>query len=137
MNKKDIWRYKSLEQLEHKSWEPTTETEKDAVLVTGLVKRCIALSKVPVIKLTASDLRVLIGQSFNPTYLVPLAIEKLKDDLFVEADLYRGDLLKNVLDVPAPFWEEHEDLHEDLKKMIKERAVEIETEIDLPGYWQS
>lgn len=131
MNKKDIWRYKSLEQLENKSWEPATEKD------SGLVKRCIALSKVPVIKLTASDLRVLIGQSFNPTYLVPLAIEKLKDNLFVEADLYPGDLLKNVLDVPAPFWEEHKELHADLKQMIRSRAVEVETEIDLPGYWQS
>ncbi|NSL85406.1 contact-dependent growth inhibition system immunity protein [Chitinophaga solisilvae] len=135
MNRKDIWRYKSLEQLENKSWEPTTE--KDAEQFAELNKRCIALSKVPVIKLTASDLRVLIGQSFNPAYLVPLAIEKLKDDLFVEADLYPGDLLKNVLDVPAHFWEEHQDLHHDLKTMIKDRASEVETELDLPGYWQS
>jgi hypothetical protein len=131
MNKKDIWRYKSLEQLEHKVWEPATE--KDSTLV----KRCIALSKVPVIKLSASDLRVLIGQSFNPAYLVPLALEKLKDDLFVEADLYPGDLLKNVLDVPALFWEEHPELHADLKQMMQGRSLEIETEIDLPGYWQS
>ncbi|RBL89598.1 contact-dependent growth inhibition system immunity protein [Chitinophaga flava] len=130
MNRKDVWRYKSLEQLENKRWEPATEND------SVLVKRCIALSKVPVIKLTASDLRVLIGQSFNPTYLVPLAIEKLKDDLLVEADLYPGDLLKNVLDVPAPFWEEHQELHDDMKKMIRSRAVEVATEIDLPGYWQ-
>ncbi|HVI46447.1 MAG TPA: contact-dependent growth inhibition system immunity protein [Chitinophaga sp.] len=130
MNRKDIWRYKSLEQLENKSWEPATD--KDTVLA----KRCIALSKIPVIKLTASDLRVLIGQSFNPDYLVPLAIEKLKDDVMVEADLYPGDLLKNVLNVPPTFWEAHQDLHADLKLLMRGRSVEIETEIDLPQYWQ-
>lgn len=131
MNRKDVWRYKSLEQLENKRWEPATDND------SVLTKRCIALSKVPVIKLSASDLRVLIGQSFNPNYLVPLAIEKLKDDLLVEADLYPGDLLKNVLDVPAPFWEAHEELHADMKQMIQSRAVEVASEIDLPGYWQS
>lgn len=131
MNRKDVWRYKSLEQLENKRWEPATDND------SVLTKRCIALSKVPVIKLTASDLRVLIGQSFNPNYLVPLAIEKLKDNLLVEADLYPGDLLKNVLDVPPPFWEEHQELHHDMKQMIRSRAVEVASEIDLPGYWQS
>ncbi|MCW3464615.1 contact-dependent growth inhibition system immunity protein [Chitinophaga nivalis] len=130
MNKKDIWRYKSLEQLENKSWG--TATEEDS----GLTKKCIALSKVPLAKLTAGELRILIGQSFNPTYLVPLAIEKLKDDVLVEAGLYPGDLLKNVLDVPATFWEAHQDLQKDVKVMLQERSVEIETEIDLPGYWR-
>ncbi|PSL44837.1 hypothetical protein CLV51_105210 [Chitinophaga niastensis] len=131
MNKKDIWRYKSLEQLENKSWG--TATEEDS----GLIKKCIALSKVPVVKLTASELRVLIGQSFNPTYLVPLAVEILKDNVLVEAGLYPGDLLKNVLDVPTPFWEEHQDLHENVKDLIRQRSEEIETEIDLPGFWRN
>ena len=131
MNKKDIWRYKSLEQLENKSWG--TATDQDS----GIVQKCVALVKVPVVKLAASELRVLIGQSFNPSYLVPLALEILQHDVLVTAGMYPGDLLKAVLDVPAAFWEEHPDLHKNLLDLMQERSEEIETEIDVPEFWRN
>ncbi|MFY0256138.1 contact-dependent growth inhibition system immunity protein [Chitinophaga sp. 30R24] len=130
MNKKDIWRYKSLEQLENKSWGPATAED------SGIVQKCLALVKVPVVKLSASELRVLIGQSFNPTYLVPLALEFLQHDVLVTAGMYPGDLLKNVLDVPVQFWEEHPDLHTNLSNIMRERSEEIEAELDLPEFWR-
>ncbi|MBO9728824.1 MAG: hypothetical protein J7623_09325 [Chitinophaga sp.] len=129
MNKKDIWRYKSLEQLENKTWGTTTED-------SGITQKSLALVKVPVAKLSASELRTLIGQSFNPTYLVPLALEILKNDVLVTAGMYPGDLLKNVLDVPSTYWGEHPDLHQSLINMMQERSEEIETEIDLPEFWR-
>ena len=48
---------------------------------TGLVKRCIELSKKPLDEFTASDLRVMIGQQFGLPYLVPIALEKLTFNL--------------------------------------------------------
>jgi hypothetical protein len=46
----------------------------------------------------------MVGQDFSLRYLIPLAIEHLKTDLFVEGDLFPGDLLKNVLSVDRQFW---------------------------------
>ncbi|MDR6568879.1 hypothetical protein J2730_003881 [Chitinophaga ginsengisegetis] len=82
-------------------------------------------------------MRILIGQSFNPSYLVPLALEILQNDVLVTAGMYPGDLLKAVLDVPAAFWEEHPDLHKSLLDLMQERSEEIETEIDLPEFWRN
>ncbi|MEC5145507.1 contact-dependent growth inhibition system immunity protein [Chitinophaga sp. 212800010-3] len=131
MNKKDIWRYKSLEQLENKHWENET------VEISALMQKCLALVKIPVAKLSASELRLLIGQGFNPAYLVPLALEILQHDMLINAGMYAGDLLKTVLDVPASFWEAHPDLHKHLLDMMQERSEEIEAEIDLPEFWRN
>ncbi|RFS21981.1 hypothetical protein DVR12_15160 [Chitinophaga silvatica] len=131
MNKKEIWRYKSLEQLENKKWEPT------AAANSGLSQKCLALTKVPLVKLSANELSMLISQSFNPEYLVPLALEILSTDVLITAGLYPGDLLKSVLDVPSSFWEVHHDLHNKLLDLMQARIEEVESELDLPAYWRN
>ena len=45
----------------------------------------------------------MIGQGFGLTYLIPVAIEKLKENIFVDADFYKGDLLNNVLSIETNF----------------------------------
>ena len=76
------WRQKSLETLENHNWG------NPANAPTNLVKRCIEMSKVSVDNFTLGDLRVMIGQKFGLKYLIPLAIEKLQDNIFVDAELY-------------------------------------------------
>src|SRR5262249_42776451 len=71
---------------------------------TRLVKTCIRLTRVPLEKLTLGDLRVLIGQSFGLPFLIPLAVERLEPDPLVEADLYPGDLLANILEAEDYDW---------------------------------
>ena len=113
------WKQKSLEALENKSWGDSSDKD------TNLVKRCTALSKLPLDTFTAGDLRVMIGQKFSLFYLIPLAIEKLKEDLFVDGDFYEGDLLENVLKVDAKFWNENEAYWRAMNALIKTRREEL------------
>ena len=84
------WRQKSLEVLENHNWGYSTNAP------TNLVKRCIELSKVSIDTFTLGDLRVMVGQKFGLKYLIPLAIERLQSNIFIDAELYDGDLLESV-----------------------------------------
>ena len=124
MKTKNGWRHQSLETLENHYWGDL------ATAPTNLVKRCIELSKVPVDNFTLGDLRVMIGQKFGLQYLIPLAIEKLQDNIFVDAELYQGDLLENVLKMDTSFWENNKDCWTQLNEIIKDKRREI-AEMDI------
>jgi len=113
------WRQKSLEVLENHNWGNPTNSP------TNLVKRCIELSKVPVGTFTASDLRIMIGQKFGLTYLIPLAIEKLQEDLFLEAEMYEGDLIENILLIDKDFWDNNEDYWVKINDLIKHQRKQL------------
>ena len=119
MKIKNGWRHQSLETLENHYWgDPATAP-------TNLVKRCIELSKVPVDNFTLGDLRVMIGQKFGLQYLIPLSIEKLQDNIFVDADLYEGDLLENVLKIDTSYWNNNENYWTQLNDLIKDKLQDL------------
>src|SRR5262245_15590070 len=113
----DFDRSKSLQQLEGEDWgEPTYDSH--------LVTECHRLHRVALCDFTVEDLRITIGQGIGLEYLVPLAIEKLRENPLVEGACYPGDLLSNVLSADAAFWRAHPDLHEQLVP-VAERAIAI------------
>ncbi|MGW3917080.1 contact-dependent growth inhibition system immunity protein [Streptomyces sp. NPDC005070] len=57
-------------------------------------------------KLTVEDLRLLIGQDLGLAYLLPLALEVLRDDPMAEGDTYEGDLLSAVLTRSPTIWQQ-------------------------------
>jgi len=116
------WRNKSLRALAKQDWG---ESKEDS---TYLVKRCILLSKIPVSEFTVEDLRMMIGQQFGLPYLIPLAIEKIASDLFVEGDTYAGDLLEKVLNIESSFWISSKDLWLEVNKLISGSKSEIAKE---------
>ena len=124
MKLENNWRQKSLENLEKDNWGDPNEAP------TGLVKRCLELRRVPLDSFNIEDLRRMIGQQIGLNYLIPLAIEKLQNDLFSEGHLYRGDLLENVLKVETTFWNNNKDLWKQVNNLIIDRLNEIESEID-------
>jgi hypothetical protein len=87
----------TLEQLEKIKF---TNSSDDSFLVS----RCQSLYKKQLKNYTTEDLRIMIGQQIGLDYLIPLAIEKLKSNLFIEGDYYEGDLLKAVLSINPDFW---------------------------------
>ncbi len=91
----------SLEQIENDPWgdAPTGATR--------LVATTHVLRRVPLGALTVEDLRLLIGQHTSLTVLVPRALDSLESDPLIEGDLYPGDLLSAVLQVPADYWTGH------------------------------
>lgn len=114
------WRQKSIENLEKQNFGNPTNAP------TSMVQRCLELCKVPLDKFTVEDLRLMIGQGFSLRHLIPLAIEKIKDHLLVEGNLFPGDLLKNVLLVDAKFWTHHKQLWQEVNELIKNRRKELE-----------
>lgn len=87
----------TIERLEKHVWAPT---EYDSYLVTT----CHALRKKPLPLFEIEDLRIMIGQGIGMDYLVPLAIEQLKANIFAEGHFYAGDLLKSILTSHETYW---------------------------------
>ncbi len=116
------WKYKSLLNLEKISDHSIPED------TSRLVRRCNELLRFPLNEFTIEDLRLMIGQQFSLVYLIPLAIEKLNDDLFAEGDFYPGDLLAIVLKIDPIFWKENQEIWIGLNKLISNRKDEIEAE---------
>lgn len=112
------WQKKSLEVLENHNWGDQSNAP------TTLVKRCIELSKISVDKFTLSDLRIMIGQKFGLQFLIPLALEKIRDNIFVEAELYEGDLLENILRIDTSFWNDNRGHWTILNDLIKDNDKE-------------
>ena|SRR6202012_3934816 len=122
------WRYKSLQNLEKEDWGLPTYP-------SHLVTRCHELRKIPLNEFKTEDLRIMIGQQIGLPYLIPLAFEKLKDNILAEGDFYPGDLLTNVTKISPDFWAEHHSLHTELKKLISENRDKINNEgLEISGY---
>jgi hypothetical protein len=93
---------KTLEQLENDFWgEPTYSS--------SLIKSCHALRQKELKLFTVEDLRIMIGQNIGLTFLIPIAIEKLKENILAEGDYHEGDLLKSVLICDKAYWLKEKD----------------------------
>ncbi len=115
-------RRKSLQELEGQTWEePAWES--------SLVTTCSRLRRKPLNDFTIEDLRIMIGQEIGLPFLVPIALEHLEKNPLVEGDFYPGDLLVNVLRIPASFWKEHPDLRPSINHIIK-RVLQMLPDLD-------
>ena len=116
-----IWRRKTIETLEKRDFGNLAKAP------TSMTKRCLELCKVPLSDFTVEDLRLMIGQGFALRYLIPLAIEHLKEDIFTEGSLFPGDLLKNVLAVDREFWNANTELWSEVSGLIRGRHAALAT----------
>ena len=103
-------RHLTLTQLERDDWGPPPYD-------SFLAKECHRLRHVPLRDLTVEHLRMLVGQGISLGYTVPLALEQLAIDPMVSGDMYPGDLLEAVQQVPADFWARHPSLLADWQKL--------------------
>lgn len=94
---------RTLDGIDPPAWGPAPP---DA---TFLIKRCHELRAKPLRDFTVEDLRIMIGQQIALRHLIPLALERLQDDVLVEGDYYPGDLLASVLRADGRFWERSPD----------------------------
>ncbi len=74
----------------------------------------------PIGELTVEDLRLLIGQDIALPYLLPLALEVLRDNPMAEGDMYEGDLLSAVLTRNSAVWTESSGLGRELRLIVAE-----------------
>lgn len=119
MKLENNWKYKSLANLDSSCADIPID------YTTRLTEKCTKLLLIPLSDYTVEDLRIMIGQAFGLSYLVPLAIEKLKEDIFVEGDFYPCDLLSNVLNIDAVFWRKNITAWKDINKLISDKTEEL------------
>lgn len=103
---------KSLEELENIYWG---DAPKDS---SSLVKKCHELRRKKLVDFEIGDLRILIGQEIGLNYLVPIALEHLMVNPFVEGDYYEGDLLQNVLKCSCDFWTSNKNYYDTLLQIV-------------------
>ena len=105
---------KSLQQLDGEDWgEPNFESH--------LVLTCQGLRRIPLKDFTVEDMRIMIGQNIGLDYLIPIALEKIRNNPFSEGAFYPGDLLVSVLRADSKFWRTHSQLRSEVVQ-IAERA---------------
>lgn len=86
------WLLKTLESLERDYWgEPKYNSH--------LVTTCHRLRKKPLKDFETEDLRIMIGQNIGLRYLIPLALDKLDENILAD-----GDLLQVVLKSDKEYW---------------------------------
>lgn len=119
-------RSKTIEELEGIKWpSPTTDA-------SNLISECHRLRKLPLETLSIENLRILLGQEIGIKYLVPIAIEHLERDPWVEGRYFEGDLLLNVLRIGSDYWCNHQDQFlrfSDVMDALKNRMKFYENEL--------
>lgn len=109
----------TLEQIEKEYWgDPTYNSH--------LVITCHQLRKKPLKCFTVEDLRIMIGQNISLEVLMPIAMERLQQNIMAEGDHYPGDLLKNVLSADISYWQKNPSVHHTLRKLFKDNLPSIE-----------
>ncbi|RDS64280.1 hypothetical protein DWC19_15705 [Streptomyces sp. M7] len=106
----------SLEELECRRWSVPAGGE------TRLMATVRELRRKPIGGLTVEDMRLLIGQDVGLAYLLPLAMEVLRDTPLAEGDMYEGDLLAAVLTRSAEVWRDFPDLRREVREIVSELA---------------
>jgi hypothetical protein len=91
---------RTLEELDGEQWEEPGDR------ATSLVRDAHRLRTVPIGSLSVGDLRLLLGQRIGVEWLVPVALEHLRQDPFA-GEMYQGDLLNAVLRSGSEYWNEH------------------------------
>lgn len=106
-------RDRTLTDLEGKDWGPPTH---DSHLVT----ECHRLRHVPLKELAVEELGTLIGQEIGLPYLIPVAIDLLREDLWAGGYMYPGHLMKMVALVPASYWSKNPEMIAHFQSVLDE-----------------
>jgi hypothetical protein len=105
-------RDRSLDELERAHWPAPSADD------TSLVTAAHALRRRPIGELTVEDVRLLVGQGIGLPYLLPLALEVLRENPMAEGDMYEGDLLSAVLSRNPSAWDELPALGRELRAIV-------------------
>lgn len=108
----------SLEQLENDFWgEPEFNSY--------VVQTAHNARKKPLSQLSNEEIRLLIGQKISLKHLLPIAVEKLEENIMLEASLYEGDLLENVLSLDKMDWNDNQSELERLTELVMNNKEQL------------
>ncbi|MCX8523869.1 contact-dependent growth inhibition system immunity protein [Chryseobacterium formosus] len=127
------YKFKTLENLEKKIWQELDADENSYLIVT-----CNRLRKKPLNDFSIEDLRIMIGQNIGLDYLIPIATEKLNENILAEGDFYEGDLLNTVLESNIEYWKNHKENYSlicDIFQRNESLLKELDTTWEIKKNW--
>lgn len=127
MTKEKIDTSKSLEQLDGENWGTPAYP-------SHLVTTCHKLRKIPLSEFDAENFRILIGQNISLKYLIPLVLDLLESDPWIEGDFFPGDLLGVVLRADKKHWEENREQRDRLANIVVRARELAESSLDEDGF---
>jgi hypothetical protein len=77
------------------------------------------LHRTPLHAFRVEDLRLMIGQRQCLPYLLPLALEHLREAPLVAGDLFPGDLLCAVLRIDPAFWRDYPEWRRQVEAIVR------------------
>jgi hypothetical protein len=80
----------------------------------------------------------MIGQNIGLEFLIPIALDVLKENFFAEGDLYEGDLLKSVLTSDKEYWKkstEHWQALQELYEKNEQALKDFDTVWEIKKGW--
>ena len=119
MKLENNWKDKSLENLEKDVWSGPEYS-------SHLVTTCHKLRKKQLKDFDIEDLRIMIGQNIGLNFLIPLALDELKQNILAEGDFYEGDLLKSVLTSDTDYWKTEKENWSLVVNLFKEKRKELD-----------
>lgn len=113
----EINTHRCLLELDPQTWDPANLSDETAYIAQRLASK-------PVRRLTAAELRELIARDLSLPITVPLAMERIAEDPFLQAQRHPGDLITTIMESSARFWRAREDLWLEMIGILG-KAVEI------------
>jgi hypothetical protein len=111
-------RTKSLQEFEGRDWsEPTYQSY--------LVQTLHRLWSKPINDFSVEDLRIWVLQGVGPRSFMPLAVERLAQNLKAEGEYYPGDLLCAVLRVEASLWSQHPTMQRQVHQLLLDARARL------------
>jgi hypothetical protein len=115
----------TLERLENDFWgNPPKDSSK-------LVIKSHELRKKKLEDFEPADFRLLIGQNIGLQFLIPIVIEKIRENPFIEADFYEGDLLLNILKSDKKYWTSHSNIKNEVINIFERHKLRLANELDI------
>lgn len=101
---------------------------------TSLVRRCTSFARTDLDELSDEGVRTLISQQMFLKWLLPIAVVKLRENFWIEGDLYPGALLKSV--AQAVHHADAAAFRDSVRQLVKD-ALADQGAINLPDYLKS
>lgn len=93
---------------------------------SGMVNHIKNLYEIRFGEYSDGDIRLLINQELYLNYMIPLALEILSKDPFIEVDYFEGDLLKAIINVSKDYWARNSDDYYVLKNILVQSVDKID-----------
>ena len=110
---------KSIEELENDYWG-------DPTFNSYVITTCHKARQKPLKLLSNEEIRCLIGQKIGLKFLLPIAIDILKNTPFIDVTYFEGDLLLTVLRLDIEDWNQNPNELNHFMVILQSNRLQIE-----------